>query len=166
MFIMGVSYLSNVVVSIYRIFIGTLLKCHGTSNSTTKNVMHWPRIVSSEWGQHWNFFNMCLYASKFDMVSLDTCLDGMGGFQNSRMYDVIQKHFEKISTLAPIHWLAALVKSLYEGPWGSNLWPPWAVESSCRSSYQPSYLVVLNHIWRHIYLSLHGGLFGGEKGWA
>jgi hypothetical protein len=25
---------------------------------------------------------------KFDMFRLDTCLDGMGGFQNSRMYDV------------------------------------------------------------------------------
>jgi hypothetical protein len=44
---------------------------------------------------------MCLYASKFDMVRLDTCLDSMGGFQDSRMYDVIQKNFEKISTLAP-----------------------------------------------------------------
>jgi hypothetical protein len=44
---------------------------------------------------------MCLYASKFDMVRLDTCLDDMGGFQDSRMYDVIQKHFEKNSTLAP-----------------------------------------------------------------
>jgi hypothetical protein len=44
---------------------------------------------------------MCMYASKFDMVRLDTCLDGMGGFQVSRMYDVIEKHFENISTLAP-----------------------------------------------------------------
>ena len=99
-FIMGVS-LSNGVVSIYRIFVGNLLKCHGTSNSSTKNSMHQPHIVSSEWGQRWNFFNMCLYASKFDMVRLDTCLDGMGGFQDSRIYDhVIQKHFFKISALA------------------------------------------------------------------
>jgi hypothetical protein len=44
---------------------------------------------------------MCMYASKFDMVRLDTCLDDMGGFQVSRMYDVIEKHFENISTLAP-----------------------------------------------------------------
>jgi hypothetical protein len=43
---------------------------------------------------------MCMHASKFDMVRLYTCLDGMGGFQDSRMYDVIQKHFEKNSTLA------------------------------------------------------------------
>ena len=100
MFIMGVS-LSNVIVSICIIFVGTLLKCHGTSNSTTQNVMHWPCIVTNEWGQRWNLLNMCLYASKFDMVRLDTCLDDMGGFQDSRMYDVIQKHFEKISTLAP-----------------------------------------------------------------
>jgi hypothetical protein len=35
------------------------------------------------------------------MVRLDTCLDDMGGFQDSRIYDVIQKHFEKNSTLAP-----------------------------------------------------------------
>jgi hypothetical protein len=42
-----------------------------------------------------------MYASKFDMVKLDTCLDGMGGFQDSRMYDVIQKNFEKRSMLAP-----------------------------------------------------------------
>jgi hypothetical protein len=44
---------------------------------------------------------MCLYASKFDMVRLDTCLDGMRGFQDSSMYDVIQKKIEKISMLAP-----------------------------------------------------------------
>jgi hypothetical protein len=44
---------------------------------------------------------MCLYASKFDMVRLDTFLDGMGGFQDARMYDFIQKKFEKNSTLAP-----------------------------------------------------------------
>jgi hypothetical protein len=31
---------------------------------------------------------MCLYALKFDMVILETCLDGMGAFQDSRMYDV------------------------------------------------------------------------------
>ena len=29
-----------------------------------------------------------MYALKFDMVRLDTCLDGMGGFQESRIYDV------------------------------------------------------------------------------
>jgi hypothetical protein len=34
-------------------------------------------------------------------LELDTCLDGMGGFQDSRMYDVIQKNFEKNSMLAP-----------------------------------------------------------------
>ena len=66
---------------------GTLLKCHGTSNSPTTNVMHQPHIVRNEWGQRWNFFNMFLYASKFDMVGIDTCLDSMGGFQDSRMYD-------------------------------------------------------------------------------
>jgi hypothetical protein len=31
---------SNVVVSICRIFVGTLLKFHGTSNSPTTNGMH------------------------------------------------------------------------------------------------------------------------------
>jgi hypothetical protein len=83
---MGVS-LSSFVVFICIIFVGTLLKCHRTSNSPTTNFMHLPRIVSSEWGQRCNFFNMCLYASKFDMVRLYTCLDSMGGFQDSRMYD-------------------------------------------------------------------------------
>ena len=99
-FIMDIS-LPSFIIAICRILVGTLLKCQGTSNSTTQNDMHRPCIVSSQWGQRCNFFNMFLYALKFDMARLDTCLDNMGGFQESRMYDFIQKHFENISTLAP-----------------------------------------------------------------
>ena len=31
------------------------------------------------------FFNLCLYALKFDMVIVDAYIDGMGGFQDSNM---------------------------------------------------------------------------------
>ena len=85
--IMDIS-LSSFVVAICKIFVGTLLKCHGTSNSPTTAVMHIHSIGSTESLHHSISFKICMYASKFYMVILDTCLDGMGGFQDSRMYDV------------------------------------------------------------------------------
>ena len=55
-----------------------------TYNTPTMNSIHQPFIVISiEWGQRWNFFKMCMYALKFYMVRLGTCLDGMGGFKHS-----------------------------------------------------------------------------------
>ena len=36
--------------------------------STTNAIIHRCCTLSGEWGQHWNFFNSCLYASKFYMV--------------------------------------------------------------------------------------------------
>ena len=41
--------------------------------------------MTCEWGQRRNIFNLCLYALKFDMVRLDTCIDGMGGFPDSNI---------------------------------------------------------------------------------
>ena len=43
---------------------------------------------------------MQLYASKFDMVRLDTCLDGMGGFQDLRMYIDVPTQYFRSSTFA------------------------------------------------------------------
>jgi hypothetical protein len=31
------------------------------------------------------FISLCLYALKFDMVIVDACVDGMGGFQDSNI---------------------------------------------------------------------------------
>jgi hypothetical protein len=93
--------LSSFFISIYRIFLGTLLKFHGTSNTPITNViLHRPHIVSNEWGQCLNFFKPCMYVSKFDMVRLDTCLDGMGGFQDSRISDVLATKYLKTSRFA------------------------------------------------------------------
>ena len=70
-------------IHINRIFVKTLLKCHGTSsyyNPITNSIIHQHHTLSSEMGQHWNCFNFCFYASKFDMVKKGTCLFGVGGF--------------------------------------------------------------------------------------
>ena len=79
--------LSSFVIHIYGIFDETLLKFHGTySNTPITNVIHQCSRVRSEWGQCWNFFKCFLHASKFDMVRLDTCLDGMQGYQDWRIF--------------------------------------------------------------------------------
>ena len=51
---------------------------------------HYPltHTLSIERGQCWNSFKLSLYVSKFDMVRLDTCLHGVGGFQDSRIHEV------------------------------------------------------------------------------
>ena len=74
--------LSSFLIPIHRIFVGTLLKCHGTFNMPMTNVIHQPRIVRNEWGQRWDFFKMWLYALKFYMVRLGACLDGMREFSD------------------------------------------------------------------------------------
>jgi hypothetical protein len=52
-------------IPINEIFIETLLKCHGTSSNKpiTNAIIHRCRKFSSEWGQRWNSFNLCLYVS-------------------------------------------------------------------------------------------------------
>jgi hypothetical protein len=70
-FIMHIS-LSSFIIPFYRIVVGTLLKCHGTSNTRITNVFHQPQTMRSEWGQRAIFFNLCPYASKFDMVRLES----------------------------------------------------------------------------------------------
>ena len=71
-------------------FVETLLKFHGMSfNMPITHVIHRHHTVSSEWGQCWNFFKFVLYALKFEMVRIGTCLDGMWGLQDSRLCDVL-----------------------------------------------------------------------------
>ena len=54
--------LSSFLIPIYGTFVETILKCHGTSSNTpTSNGIHQPCIVSNEWGQRWNSFNLWLY---------------------------------------------------------------------------------------------------------
>ena len=53
------------------IFVETLLKCHETSSNykpITNVIIHRRRTLSSERGQRWNSFNLCLYASKFGLT--------------------------------------------------------------------------------------------------
>ena len=62
--------LLSFTIPINEIFVETLLKCHGTSSNKpiTNVIIHRRHMLSSERGQHWNSFNLFLYASKFDMV--------------------------------------------------------------------------------------------------
>ena len=43
--------------------------------------IHRPCTMSSEWGQRWNFFKLCLYASKFDIVRRTHTLMVCKGFK-------------------------------------------------------------------------------------
>ena len=36
------------------------------------------------WANFEFFLNLCLFGLKFGMVRLDACIDGMGGFPNSK----------------------------------------------------------------------------------
>ena len=74
--------------------------------------------MTCEWGPHWEFFYLCLYGLKFDMVRGDTCVDGMGGVWDSNMthihkYSTIKKQTYGINVLK---WWKCSFESCFDPP--------------------------------------------------
>ena len=45
-----------------------VMERHPFKNPTTNAIIHRPYMLSDEWGQRSNSFNLCMYVVKFDMV--------------------------------------------------------------------------------------------------